>query len=439
MFPAPSIWAPFPRLPAELRLRIWLLSLQQHRMIEVDLYPATATGDNDTPQYADRNHLGRIVSGRNRTYTSRLRGRGSYAASLTPLLRVSREARAAALSFYHIHLPLGTGQVLYLSPEYDVVYVRPRWPRPIRRLPEIDPKPEFGVILVDFLHDARAYDYKDQGVSHLALDGDIRYYLLGWFEERVNLTPEMLHPAAAASFADILRHKLRSLLCIVDFRGSTRGMGAPPLVRAWRCHFAQTFPLRRRGHVTGAFHWLQADPRPGVELDLRQVPIGDDPQLMLRNWRRLEHLFGVTRNQQATRENDGDCGFCLYVCLTKDWSSPDTQRMDRIWTSERRETKAEEEAVWSRDELAQHLQYEAEDWEYKRWYPASVYGVTAQCPKYSSDSREEAEIFEAMEKLPCTAIGMWLFPAEAFPPPTFAQPLSFNLSAVRPSLLLFHV
>ncbi|KAH6636525.1 hypothetical protein F5144DRAFT_182956 [Chaetomium tenue] len=418
--PSPSIWAPFPRLPAELRLRIWLLPLQQHRMIEVDLHPTA--GDNDTSQYADRNQLGRIVSGRSQSYTSRLRGRGSYAASLAPLLRVSREARAAALSFYHIHLPLGSGQVLYLSSEYDVVYVRPRRPKPIHTPPETDPDPEFGAILVDFLHDARAHDYKDHGVRHLAIDKEIRQYLLSWFEESVNLTPEMLHPAAATSFADILRHKLRSLLCVVDFRGSTRCMGAPPLGGGWRCHFAQTFPLRRRGHIAGGFHWLQTDPRPGVELDLRQLPIKDDPHLMLRNWRRLEQLFGVTRNQQATRENGDERGFRLYVCPTKDWSM-----------------ETEEEAVWSRDELVQHLQSEAEDWDQKRWYLTRVYGGTHPSPKYSSDSREEEGIFEAMEKLPCTAIGMWLFPAEAFPPPTIAHMLSFDLSALRPSLLLFQV
>ncbi len=155
--PSPSTWAPFSRLPAELRLRIWLLPLQQHRMIEVDVYG----GDNDAPQYADRNHLGRIVSGR--SYTSRLRGRGHCASSLTSLLRVSHEARQAALSFYHIHLPLGTGQVLYLSSEYDVVYVRPRLRESTRLPPERDPIPNFGAILVDFLHDARAYDYNDKG------------------------------------------------------------------------------------------------------------------------------------------------------------------------------------------------------------------------------------------------------------------------------------
>jgi hypothetical protein len=101
--------------------------------------------------------------------------------------------------------------------------------------------------------------------------------------------------------------------------------------------------------------------------------------------------------------------------------------------------KVEAEAVWSRDELAQYFQYEAEDWDHQRWYLSRVIGGNHQSPKYSADSQEEAEMFEVMEKLPCTAIGMWLLPAEAFPPPTIVQLLSFNLSAVRPSLLLFQV
>ena len=37
-----STWAPFPRLPPQLRLDIWLHHLRQHRMIEVDIRPAAA-------------------------------------------------------------------------------------------------------------------------------------------------------------------------------------------------------------------------------------------------------------------------------------------------------------------------------------------------------------------------------------------------------------
>lgn len=159
-----STWAPFPRLPPELRLDIWLLYLRQHRMIEVDLRPA-ATDDPDARQiYTDRNHLGRIVSGRR--YTFSIRGPGPYTAFLSCILRVNHEAREAARSFYHIHLPLHAGGVFYLSPEYDVVFVRPRDPMAaLRRSADSHPYFGFETIFVDFLHDARAYDYKDQGYN----------------------------------------------------------------------------------------------------------------------------------------------------------------------------------------------------------------------------------------------------------------------------------
>ncbi len=127
-------------------------------MIEIDLGPTGDYDDDDARRYTDRNHLGRIISGGR--YAFRLRGgRRSYAASLTSLLHVNHEARGAARSFYHVQLPLGAGQVLYLSPEYDVVYVRP-W-EPKSTPPGIDLP--LAAVLVDFLHDARAFDYKDRG------------------------------------------------------------------------------------------------------------------------------------------------------------------------------------------------------------------------------------------------------------------------------------
>ncbi len=46
----------------------------------------------------------------------------------------------------------------------------------------------------------------------------------------------------------------------------------------------------------------------------------------------------------------------------------------------------------------------------------------------------DAEMFERMERLPCTAIGMWLFPAEAFGEPTNVRKAVFDMSAVNPGL-----
>jgi hypothetical protein len=104
--------------------------------------------------YTARNHLGRIVSGRG--YTIEIGNlKGGYSASLSPPLWVNREARQATLHFYRVHLPfpgLGADRVLYLNPEYDVLY--------------LDGEKTYGILLPDFLHDVRAYDPKDQGWVH---------------------------------------------------------------------------------------------------------------------------------------------------------------------------------------------------------------------------------------------------------------------------------
>ncbi len=277
-------------------------------------------------------------------------------------------------------------------------------------------------------------------VGHLALDFGYYQYLFDSWTALVSLTPAALHPAAATSFSDILRRKLRSLLCVVSFKCPNRCMGVIPLAR-WRFHFAQTFPLCRRGRPICPFDWLQVDPRPGVDLDLRELPIDDDPRLLLRAWRQLEHGFGVTRkDQQATRGNDHD-GCRLYICPAQRWPPQAVEHMQRMNGAAGQNVEAEQEPVevWSRGELAQHLQHEEEEWLRIRSFPARATGGTQPYPKYRSESPQEDEMFAAMEKLPCTAIGMWLFPAEAFPEPIESRARTFNMGAVRPGLFLFQV
>jgi hypothetical protein len=109
------------------------------------------------------------------------------------------------------------------------------------------------------------------------------------------LAPAALHPAAAASFTDILQCRLRSVLFAIRFRTRYRGLAEFPSRQGYQYHFAQTFPLARRDHPAGAFHWLEADPRPGVEIDIQQLPLGQDPQLLARGWKQLEQAFGITR------------------------------------------------------------------------------------------------------------------------------------------------
>jgi hypothetical protein len=50
-----------------------------------------------------------------------------------------------------------------LNPEYDVLYVRPEFRSPNMPPTDNQPKPRAASVLVDFLHDVRAYDPKDKG------------------------------------------------------------------------------------------------------------------------------------------------------------------------------------------------------------------------------------------------------------------------------------
>ena len=240
------------------------------------------------------------------------------------------------------------------------------------------------------------------------------------------LTPKTVHPIAAASFTEILHCKFRSVLCTIHFRHKTRGLGEF-LVQQWRYHFAQSFPLRRRGNPTGAFHWLTADPRPGVDIDLRQVPFDTDPRFIWQGWCELERLWGITEAQRAVRQQNHG-GFRFYICPSQHW--PEDDRTGTVGAED------EIEEVWSRNELAQSLQVEEEDWAEERNFIA---GPGRNLPKYGWQSPEDAEMLESMEKLPCTAIGMWLFPAEAFGVSFIPRRFCFDVRDARPGLFLFEV
>ncbi|KAK3902842.1 hypothetical protein C8A05DRAFT_43825 [Staphylotrichum tortipilum] len=391
-------WAPFARLPPELRRYLWLACLRRHRMIDLDICAAAGEdaavhSGHGSQYYSHRNALGNIVSGRDYVL-SWCGGHQGPAGAYSPLLWVSREARRAALAFYRVQLPffgLQRDRVLYLNPAYDVVSIQPQC------------KPGHAVshiLLADLLHDIKAYDRKGQGVAHLALNKGSFYYdweVAGSLP--FYLTPDYLHPRAAASFTDMLQRTLRSVLFVIGFRNrSYRGLGEWPSHEVYQYHFAQTLPLARREHPAGAFHWLDADPRPGVDIDIRQLPLGDDPRLLVRGWKQLEML--------AMEENGGG------------GVEPGP-----------------------RAELARHLREEAADWQHSRtWLHETdlrIFPRSIMMPKqgYVLDT----ETSESMERLPCTAIGLWLFPAEAFKQPTYSPRLLFDLSPARPGLFLFEV
>ena len=144
----------FSRLPVEIRSAIWKCSLQRHRLIGITVVDETEDDDDyKPPPYTARNSLGNIISGQ------RYRLSITTTHCLTPLFWVNGLARQAALEFYRVHISYdfnayGERLCLYLNPELDILHLRP------------EGAPE---ILVDFVHDVKAYDPLGLGILNMAI------------------------------------------------------------------------------------------------------------------------------------------------------------------------------------------------------------------------------------------------------------------------------
>lgn len=257
--------------------------------------------------------------------------------------------------------------------------------------------------------------------------------------------PDILREEAAASFADILRTgRLRSLLCVVRFRSHVRGMADLPSSPAYRFHFAQTFPFHRRGCQPAFCDWLERDPRIGVEIDLHQVPLGDDPRDLAVRWQALEMALGVERRRRfdfGYGEEDGggaeddaggddvDDDFRFYVCPTLVWPTG--------WRHGNPEARRAPEG--SRAELAEYLRAEALEWDAGRRFISDTFSLPPGMGIPRHGRVVDAETFAEMERAPSTAVGMWVFPLEAFKEPTMAAQNCFDLSGTRPGVILFDV
>jgi hypothetical protein len=158
----------FPRLPLELRRRIWKFSLPTQRLLKITLTAAGSTGDPASPfennvmdspvhaTYQNENHLGNIVSGAG--YYVRL----DSTKTVSPLLYVSHEASAVVRRIFRVQVPtvqcIGhtSSPFLQFCPKRDTILVA------------IERK-EDEAYFADFVHDAQAYDHKRKGVLHLAI------------------------------------------------------------------------------------------------------------------------------------------------------------------------------------------------------------------------------------------------------------------------------
>jgi hypothetical protein len=204
-------------------------------------------------------------------------------------------------------------------------------------------------------------------------------------------------------------------------------------------HFAWTHPLRRRGIPVGAFDWFETDPIPGVEMDNFMVDFTENPYLIASSWKKLEKQFGI-------RERAKDDGFRVYISPTLRWELEDEEPENRELSGNLRTPKL---CKWSRAALLRHL-----GWEAKVWAGGPHIGEASDNPgpfiiPGRSGTMGDAINSGTLDTVPRAAIGMWLFPVEAFNETNvrYAQDngigskwsTKFDLSAIRPALYLFEL
>lgn len=247
---------PFYRLPAELRLRIWKMLLRQPRLVTVNV------------QRDMKRKLKTSISGYHYRFSL------SRCYQLSPLLMTSHEARQAALEHYRVRIPSiardDSSKHLYLSPEYDYVFIR------------VD-KP-LGITFMDFLNDVTAYDPQKKGVLNLAITGNDAF-----LSQIQSLALGQLPDATVALFRQTL-FNVRNLWAVHLLSDANRLMlGVLSGTTNCSTRFNRSVPIFSEATDLKIF---DVDPRP-FESDLGRTTVGRDPRTVIRQWQALRDRFGL--------------------------------------------------------------------------------------------------------------------------------------------------
>ncbi|TVY84067.1 hypothetical protein LSUE1_G000822 [Lachnellula suecica] len=257
----------FSALSMELRLRVWQCSIQQNRLLEIELdRPQLWAPEPTLPDapYSATNGLNKVISGRNYT----IRG----CKILSKLLHVNRESRDVALRFYRVHMPCyfptseggtpGTAKsTLYVNPEYDFMFLRIKQP----------PENTF----VDFVNDFKAHDPKAVGLLNLALDANSMTALQ--CSTDITVTP------GKPAFLDSLQ-QLREIIWVAESMAGRSILGPLDDFEGAGIRFNNSMPLKAS---TPTFQYV--------------LTAGVDPRQLRVQWRQLLAKWGIQQAQE-TRE-----------------------------------------------------------------------------------------------------------------------------------------
>ncbi|KAF7916888.1 hypothetical protein EAE99_009513 [Botrytis elliptica] len=392
----------FSILPKEIRLRIWLLALQPRpRFISIHIHLTTLDQTEiqhiQSQMYTTRNSMGNIISGS--YYELAIHESAANQMSNT-IFSTSKESRWVALDYFCLRLPLANNRHIRVNPDHDVLFFHPG-----HDIRDIN-------MIAAILHDIKAYDPRDQGLKHLAILGDTL------FPDKQPFTGEvgncgsnrpidstsagvaekiaLSHPIAQASLTDILGTKLRTLWCVQKMYTRTRVYGPgifdrPVGMPQWMETLPMLPPLSRLGISYLNFEWIENDPRP-IEADIGNMPFFKDPRRYLHSWKAIEEALGV---RHVTP-------FRVFACVFSELAPAGiTGHMTQPTGVELR----------LRQLVESNRQMEKDEWERAINYWVNLMRPLSESAFDESWFRERNVMVDRDDM---TAIGMWLFPAEAF-------------------------
>ncbi|KAJ4328954.1 hypothetical protein N0V84_000525 [Fusarium piperis] len=377
----------FSKLPIELRFKIWKHSLEHPRILKVHLW---------YPSAFDRtlasNGQTRPASHQSQNYRPIVQGYQM----LSKLLRVSRDARAAALSFYRVHIPcwltkrtsrsdcLVSGTT-YFNPEYDFFHVR-----------------QESMDMVDFFYDLKfKYDPLHIGIRNLALC----YRTLGNNPGRLAPLPASnTKPEAAKAFKDIVSQlKEVFFVSVQHIARQILGRDTGALV-FYETSFNRSFPITA---MALNFDRLGQDPRQAGE-DFKSLSIMGNPRELYTSWLGAMDAMGIDPPKAQYR-----------ILLTY-------HPHDHLYDQE-----DAKRWVWKEDEIWNGT------YEYTEPFSTIDWNTTpgSQLPKF---------IDEDLDKAVQPAFSFWLFPVDAFndgsEPGSHSNEISaWNVSEHWPELALLRL
>lgn len=296
--PQGQTFHPFEYLPKELRLQIWEEAVPRERLIRVHLKLPVERPHNLPPRYLEKNHLGNPISGRR--YKAIAKGHQTN----SKFLRVNKEAREVALALYRVHMPFyftvpGTNQAeemtLYLSPEHDILHIGAS--APVKET------------LIDFFWDMKAYDPKGVGLVKIAFDlhgfcgHDLQYLKpsdLLLIRQR-NALIETLTQLQEVWFVYVENERPwpangRQGVCHMPGTGASYGSRVNFNTDSRVTTSPSNVPI---ASSISTFDRVGSDPRRSAETDLGCLNMGKiDPRELIWRWKRLLRTWAIPQQPE---------------------------------------------------------------------------------------------------------------------------------------------